>query len=496
MAFFRKHLILLILLALGIVAFFRAIIALDPDFGWHLRMGEQIISHGIPLTDPFSYTMPSYNSIDHEWLANILLSVGYKTVGIYGLAVIFALIFVLVLFIAIPKKFKAYSSLPLVLAGAVMLGFFGIRPQIITWFFLALLLKVILDENLWKKWKFFLPLTFIPWVNLHGGFSIGIAILCLVFLFKSVQNRRFEFVYFAISLFSVVLTFVNPYGPRIWWEVWMTLSDGSLRWNIAEWVPAFFYVDFALFILFALSLFLVFKYRQKIGGLKILIYLFLLSMAVSSIRHLPLWALSAIFVTSTALKFLIDEVKKNKYGKQRLKKIKKILFVVILLVFLCEIYLSLNSAYNLSEQKFYPVQAVKFLNKYMLNGNMFTGYNYAGYVLWKVPTKKDFIDGRMPSWRRDGFYPNESNYAFKDYLKMLSDDSFFKKMMQKYNIRYVLLPTPQTSRNKKRPFLAKFENYLQKFEFWRTNSKVMNEDLRKLGMKEIYNDGKFVIYKN
>src|ERR1035437_9662529 len=122
MAFFRKHLILLILLALGIVAFFRATIALDPDFGWHLRMGEQIISHGIPLTDPFSYTMPSYNSIDHEWLANILLSVGYKTVGIYGLAVIFALIFVVALFVAIPQKFKNYSSLPLVLAGAVMLS--------------------------------------------------------------------------------------------------------------------------------------------------------------------------------------------------------------------------------------------------------------------------------------------------------------------------------------------------------------------------------------
>lgn len=496
MAFFRKHLILLILLALGIVAFFRATIALDPDFGWHLRMGEQIISHGIPLTDPFSYTMPSYNFIDHEWLANVLIAIGYKSIGIYGLSFIFALIFVAALFIAIPKKFKDYSFLPLVLAGSLMLGFVGIRTQVITWFFLSIILKVIFDEDLWKKWKFFLPLIFVPWVNLHGGFAVGIAILSLVFLFKSVQNRRFEFAYFAISLLSVILTFVNPYGSRIWWEVWMQMSDSSLRWNIAEWVPAVFYVDFALLILFTFSVFFVFKYKAKIGGVKILTYLFLLFMALSSLRHIPLWALSAVLVTSAAIKFLMDEIKKNKYGREQLKKVKKILFLVISCVFLFEIYINLASAFSLSEQKFYPAQAVKFLNKYKLNGNLFTSYNYAGYVLWKVPGKKDFIDGRMPSWRRSGVYPNESNYAFKDYLKMLSDESFFKKMMQKYNIHYVLLPIPQTAKNKEILIFTKIDKYLQKFEFWRTNSKVVSEDLRKLGMKEIYNDGKFVIYKN
>lgn len=495
MAFFRKHLVLLILLALGIVAFFKAVIFLDPDFGWHLRMGELIMQKGIPLTDPFSYTMPSYHFIDHEWLINVLITIGYKSIGIYGLSLIFTLIFVLALFIAIPKQFKNYASLPLVLAGALMLGFFGIRTQVITWFFLSVILRIVFDDNLWKKWKFFLPLLFIPWVNLHGGFAAGVAILFLVFLFKTVQNRKFDFAYFAIFLLSVAFTFFNPYGPRIWWEIWMQASDGNLRWNIAEWAPAVFYFDFAFLILFALSLFLVFKYRAKIAGVKILIYLFLLAMAISSIRNLPLWGLSAILITSAAIKFLVDEVKKNKYGRQRLKTVEKVLFVAILFVFAYESYANLNSALAFSEQNFYPVNAVRFLNKYKLNGNLFTSYNYAGYVLWKVPTKKDFIDGRMPSWRRSGFYPNESNYAFKDYLNMLSSDGLFKKMLQEYNIHYVLFPVPQISKTRQIPIFTKIDNYLQKFEFWRTNLEVMNEDLRKLGMKEIYNDGKFVIYK-
>lgn len=496
MAFFRKHLILLILLALGIAAFFRGTIALDPDFGWHLRAGEQIISYGIPATDPFSYTMPSYNFIDHEWLSNVLIAIGYKSIGIYGLSIIFALIFVAALFIAIPKKLKDFSYLPLALAGSLMLGFVGVRTQVITWFFLSVLLRIIFDEDLWKKWKFFLPLLFIPWVNLHGGFAVGIAILCLIFAFKSVENRKFEYAYFIISLFSVVLAFANPYGPRIWWEIWMQISDNSLRFNIAEWIPAVFYLDFALLILFVFSIFFVFKYRLKIGGVKVLIFLFLLFMAISSLRHIPLWSLSAILVTSLAIKLLTDEVRKVKYGENRLIKAKKILFVVILLVFAYEIYVCLTSAFALSEQKFYPVQAVKFLNQQKLNGNLFTSYNYAGYLVWKVPLKKDFIDGRMPSWRRNGYFPNESNYAFKDYLKMLSDDNSFKKMLQKYNIHYVLFPISQVSRNKETPFIAKLNKYLEKFEFWRMSSEVMDEDLRKLGMKELYNDGKFVIYQN
>jgi hypothetical protein len=495
MAFFKKHFSLLILLALGLAAFIRAIIFLDPDFGWHLRMGELIITHGIPSADPFSYTMSSYNFIDHEWLSNVLIAVGYRSIGMYGLAFISAVIFVVTLFIAIPKRFKDYSFLPLVLAGSLMLNFVGIRTQIITWFLLSILLKFVFDDELWKKWKFFLPLIFIPWVNLHGGFAVGVAILFLVFVFKSFQNRKFEFVYFAISLFSIALTLVNPYGSRIWWEVWMQLSDSNLRWSISEWSPSIFYVDFALLILFTFSLFFVLKYKRKIGGLKTLVYLFLLLMAASSIRHIPLWALSTVFAVSAAIKFLMDEIKKVKYGRERLEKVKKILFVVMLFVFVFEIYVSLTSAYSLREQNFYPVQAVKFLNKYPFKGNLFTNYNYAGYVLWKVPGKKDFVDGRMPSWRRPGYFPNESNYAFKDYLKMLSNESSFKKMLQKYNISYVLLPTPQKAKNKQTTLLEKLEKYLQKFEFWRTNTKVMDEDLRKLGMKEIYNDGKFVIYK-
>lgn len=490
-----RHPQLLILLVLGLVAFIRCVFYLEPDFGWHLRMGQIILSHGIPATDPFSYTMPSYPAIDHEWLSNVLIAIFYKSVGFVGLSLIFTALYITSLIIIIPKKFKNFSLVPLLLAGSLMLQFVEVRPQVITLFFISILLKIIFDENLWKKWRYILPLIFIPWANLHGGFSIGIVLLLVFFLAKTIEKRRLNFESFKVFLVSLVLTFINPYGPRIWWEVWMTASDNSLRWIIEEWMPAFTQPEIAVIILFALSICFVFFYRKKLNFSKIAIFSFLSLMAISSVRHILLWALSAIIITSEAFFFLKKEVGNNKENLKRLNIVKKILIPILLLVFLYEILNSLVQTYSLSEQQYYPVQAVKFLSQQKFQGNLLTSYNFAGYILWKIPGKKDFIDGRMPSWRRSGVYPNESNYAFKDYQKMGANENFAKQMLIKYDIHYVLLSRPEPIVKVQPEFVKKFNNFFYHLINVDPNSADINWNISKLGLKEIYNDEKFIIYK-
>jgi hypothetical protein len=219
-------------------------------------------------------------------------------------------------------------------------------------------------------------------------------------------------------------------------------------------------------------------------------------MAASSVRHVLLWALSAVLITEEAFFLFKQQIKNNKEGLKRLTKVKKALAVVLVIIFLYEAWGSTTSAINFSVQQYYPVKAVTFLAKQHLQGNLFTTYNFAGFVLWKLPGQKDFIDGRMPSWRRSGNYPNESNYALKDYLKMMGNESFFKKMLKQYDIHYLLLSTPQNSKKKNIPFLTKLENYLEKIVGGNTNFSLDNVDLTKLGMKKIYSDKKFVIYQN
>ena len=90
-----------------IIYFLKAKIFLDPDFGWALRMGEVILKSGIPKSDPFSYTMPSYPYVDYEWLTHIGIAKIYSLANFTGLTLIFT-------FIALSKDVPAASNILLI----------------------------------------------------------------------------------------------------------------------------------------------------------------------------------------------------------------------------------------------------------------------------------------------------------------------------------------------------------------------------------------------
>lgn len=220
--------------------FIRSLLFLDPDFGWHLRMGQFILTNGIPQTDPLSYTMSSFPFIDHEWLTNVILARLYPLIGFTGLAFLAAFAVVTALFLVIPKKNSSWALIPLLLTAALILPFAGVRVQTITWLFMAFLLKIVLDESFWRRWRFLLPPLFLFWVNLHGGFAGGVGVLFLALAVKVWVDKSFWKEAFLFGILCLGATFINPYGPRIWEEIWRQGSDTSLRFSIVEWAPIFF----------------------------------------------------------------------------------------------------------------------------------------------------------------------------------------------------------------------------------------------------------------
>src|SRR5512141_1473037 len=138
------------LLAILVAVFtIRAIIFLDPDFGWRLRTGFVILKNGIPKTDIYSYTMPSFPWVDHAWLTDVLISLVYSLSGKIGLGLVFSLITVGALLISVsghkvPEKwlnfwwrFKLrqqdiwlFTSFIFVLGIASMITFSGVRAQV------------------------------------------------------------------------------------------------------------------------------------------------------------------------------------------------------------------------------------------------------------------------------------------------------------------------------------------------------------------------------
>ncbi|MBI2641649.1 hypothetical protein HYW87_03590, partial [Candidatus Roizmanbacteria bacterium] len=248
--------VLLILILLFFVYFLKANIFLDPDFGWRLRIGEIILKNGIPKTDPLSYTMPSYQYADHEWLAHAAMAKLYSLFRYDGLALIFTFLAIGSVVIMIRNSDIRFAALHILFATTALFSYFGVRVQVITWLFFAIICRIILEEKWWSRLKYFLPFIFLLWANLHGGFIIGLVVLFIA-TFERKDSKGF-----AILLASIIATFINPYGIRLWREVAISLTDTSLRLLIIEWRPIFFSATVVLLLLMVYSLTFILRYRR------------------------------------------------------------------------------------------------------------------------------------------------------------------------------------------------------------------------------------------
>src|SRR5258708_254144 len=377
---------LIIISSFFLIAYFlQGLFVLDPDFGWHVRIGEIIAKNGIPYTDPLSYTMPSYPFVSHEWLVDLITYHIYPTVGLFGLAFVYGLIALSALLLQIIRKSKKWAVLPLFLSGIVLLSFAGIRPQVISWFFFSLLLFIIFTKR-FSVYKYFLPLLFALWANVHGGFAVGIVVLGIYFLCNTWEKKKIVVTDIIIFFLSVLATGVTPYGYRVWWEIWTSLSDSSLRWSIQEWMPAVFVFQPALWIFVTLAFGLYIKYRKRLSTAEQVLPIVLFLMGLSSIRHMPFLILCILPLTAKTIEFFYEDAVKFQFGASRFTKAYIGLSIIAGAFVLPELYGAYVSFHQ--DKITYPEKAVVFLHEHPSSGNMFSTYEWGGYLDWKLPGKK------------------------------------------------------------------------------------------------------------
>ena len=522
MSFFRKNSItskktFVFLVLLFCLFFLKGVVSLDPDFGWHLATGQIILEKGIPRTDPFSFTMPSYPYIDHAWLSDTFIAFLYPKVKMFGLAAI-ALFLTVLSFLFVhsletiePKKalsgkssfanlfpasnriFALFTSISFLFSLTILLPFILIRTQIITWFFWSILIRVLLDKKLWGKYKVFLPAFFLLWANLHGGFFLGLVAVLIVIVVKSWNEKKIHFQDFVLITLSILATLINPYKGGLWKELFLTLTSKLLRTEISEWLPIFLNPDLMVVFLLTLSLFFIFKYRKKYFPEEVVLYFFMLSQAILSVKHIPLWVFLAMPLTTKGFRFLLLEAKKYKYGRKRFEKLYLWTWMFSLTIFILQTILLVTTIDNLSEKKFYPSRALTYLRENSFGGEVFSEYGWGGYLIWKYPEKKVFIDGRMAVWRWKAPLEEESN-VFENYIKIIRGDINYEEIFKKYDIRLVLWPRPKRGsfseilNQKLANFLAKFGIEKKEFDFL----KKLEED----NWVKVYEDEVAVVFKN
>lgn len=437
---------LVVLFLLFIVISTISFISLDPDFGWHLTMGNLILTKGIPTHDPFSYTMPSYTFIDHEWLANVFMAWLYGMGGKLLSTIVFSLFVIGALALCLLRVTKVtFSSFVLLFLATVgILPFTGVRPQEITWMLFSGFLVVLLDDKYWQKWKWLLPPLLLFWVNIHGGFGVGVVSVFLAVSIRTWVEKKLNWENLCVLFLCVFVTFFNPYGVRIWYEVWMQLSDSKLHWSIGEWAPLLIYFNTVLFLFMVLSFAFFLKFRKQYSLLEQVFYIVFLLAALSSARHAPLFVFVSLPLTIRGVGYLRKEAYSLPHGKKRFLLVSRLFLGLAGVCLLVQTDIQYYTTKTLVESSFYPKKALQYLYTHPTKGNMFSDYNWGGYLIWQYPGKKVFADGRMPSWRRSSAPQGESSYAFVDYQKTLDGTIPFIKTAQKYSIDTVLLPPYKT----------------------------------------------------
>jgi hypothetical protein len=384
---------------------------LDPDFGWHLRMGELILKNGIPQTDPFTYTMPSYRFIDHEWLVDIFFAKAYPVIGVDGITLVFILLSCIAVCLPLLISKKKWSFVPFILSGLCLVPYLGIRPQVISWICFSGLLVLFFNQTYWKRFRWSMPLLFLFWANVHGGFVLGILILFLFLTTKMIADRKVHLQDCILFVLSILATLLTPYHVDMWREVWISVSDNSLRFAIQEWLPALFTFNLGFIFLMPFSVSLVLLYRARFSLSEKVLFGTLLFFALSSSRHIPFFALLSLPIMAKGFAFFYDSLQKDTISKKRFALVYRIMSGgVIGLLCIC-----IGVIFFAQHASAVPKGAVEYLKHHPSKGNLFAEYDWGGYLIWKYPEKKVFVDGRMPSWHAASVPSGESNNAFMEY---------------------------------------------------------------------------------
>jgi hypothetical protein len=207
-----------IFVALGVsLIFFIAIRPpTDPDMGWHLQDGKYLIEHNFKVAkkDIFSYTVPDFPLIMHEWTTDIFMEKFLENTNFFFLSVLFALITSLAfLLVSLGASAKIeYKVIAAALGTIASVPVLGVRPQMLSLLGLALVVYAIFRFRRDHRSSiiYWLPLIFAVWVNVHGGFAVGLFFIGLfiaveflkltgAYLFKKIGRWKFFFSYHGIS---------------------------------------------------------------------------------------------------------------------------------------------------------------------------------------------------------------------------------------------------------------------------------------------------------
>jgi len=435
--------------------FFAARPLSDGDFWWHLKTGEYIVkTHSVPRTDFFSFTNYGKAWVAHEWLSEAIFYVTYSRFGFNLLIVVFATLTALAFWIA----YRRSESHPLIGGAAALLGVWtvlptiGVRPRVFTLLlssvYLALLGRYVRRGEGRDIW-WLVPLM-VLWVNLHGGFLIGLVLIGLTTVGLQLdvwnQGRRFGSTWPQMKTLMIVLVacslavLFNPHGIWIYKFPFEIFLSPVQQQTVNDWLSPNFHQSEAvplLFLIFLTITALVLS-QKRVSLRELILFLATLYMTLKSQRHMAILALVSVPLMADHLQAWVTAKSNGKmFGPSNVTILsgKSTIFSLLLLLPLVAFALKLRATvFSAPDQKAIdaPVKAVEYLQQNKIIGKTFTDPNiWSGYLIWMMPSNPVYIDGRID------MYGDE---FVKEYLDIILGYSDWREPFDRYGVQVVIVP--------------------------------------------------------
>lgn len=383
----------------------------DTDFGWHYRCGNEILNGDTTCLYQNTYT---YYLEDYKWayprlIYDASLSFVYDHFGAVGISFLGALIMTIA-FGLILITFPGSSALKTILISLSIFGGWsiynlGYRSQSTSLLFLATQFFILRKPKL----IWLLPVLFAIWANTHPSFFLGPLVFALYIIFE-----KKSFTNILIFIISCLATFINPYGWRIYEEVIRHFFT-PLNTLIAEWVAPQTNQILIIIGSFIFLTILQIKKRTRPGYLFFLAIIFGI-MAIFARRNLPLYYLVLVPAFLEIIPIIKNEIIN--------------IFVISILPIICLI-LVINTTQIINFETYPSITLDYFKNK---NGNVFNTYEWGGFLIWKLPNMKFFVDGRMPAW------PTENHKSpYTVFLEILQAQPGWNETLEKYKTDYIFI---------------------------------------------------------
>ena len=434
------------------------------DFWWHMAVGREVLATGrIPSVDTFSYTMPGkpYPAYQVFWLMESILYVTFRAGGgemvIFLQSLLITSAYGIILWLCyLETRSWRVAAFGVLFAAALGLNDWNVRPQAITFLLGALILLAInrlrMSHN--DKWLVIFPVAMVVWVNSHGTFPIGLALIgawwldSVWFLFHT--HGKWEEHLLSPTIAGVVATLacmLSPQGFGIFRYIQSMMVSPVIQNLVTEWAPpSFGTLGGTLFFIGLLLCACVMAISPKRPSLfQVILFVIFAVLGLKTMRGVVWFGIVMAPVVAEHVKAIADSISHQKQNQSQelgspwLNRI--FLFILLGMAILSLPWFkhslplpSLKAGIFSNET---PITATEILLNERLPGPLFNSMSFGSYLIWEARSDYPvFIDPRID------LYPTE---FILEYISVSSGGEHWQEVMDKYGIQTIMAsPTEQS----------------------------------------------------